>query len=421
MRSKNRSHSFRLLIIAVAGLWIISACTTATESSDTTPQIKPSATPVSLEDSSPPIDQDPTPTIPPPTYREPASPISMDNVAEIAYLGRLDTPGRKSTLFDWTISPDGTQLAALNNDLIMEWNLITGQLNFSTTRGNATKLRYSPDKEDIYAINNEGIVAIVGTGSGAVQNTVTLHEEFGGQIAYNMDNGWMAVNGLDGTVKVWDMPERTSLVTFDAHEEFISALAFSSDGTRLATASADSTIKIWDWQERDLLATYDLQEAYPLALTFAPDDSTLAVSTDNFVAVWDVTESELAFVLQTGESAADEVLAYSPDGEFLAVAGQQGNMRLWNTTTGNLEIELPEIGGNRVSAAFAPDTSLLATTVLNKDVSLWNLTDITDKTVGRAPLNVQSTNLFGVEWSTDGYTILFFDASGEIFVWGVPA
>ena len=129
---------------------------------------------------------------------------------------------------------------------------------------------------------------------------------------------------------------------------------------------------------------------------------------------------ELDYVLQTGSDTANEVLAFSPDGQFLATAGEEGNMRLWNAETSDLEIELPDIGGTRVSAAFSPDTSLLATTLLGRDASLWNLTDITEQTVGRAPLTVESNNLFGVEWSSDGYTLLFFDASGEVYVWGVP-
>jgi len=399
---------------------LVSACTTAEA---TTPQltIEPTIAPQSMMTSRPPVGLDPTATVRPPAYREPTAPITLNNVSQIDYLGRLDTLGRKSTIFNWVISPDGTQLTALNNDLLMEWNLVTGRLNFNTSRLDVTEVLYTSDKSEVYGIEANGRTLVYRSINGNELTTLQLHDNYSGVISYDDLNGWLAVAGTDGTIKVWDLAERVSLATIDAHDDLIIDLAFSSDGKQLASTAGNGVVKLWDWEAKTLLAEYDLQNAVAIDMVFSPDDSQLAISTQNFVAVWDVTTSELGFVLQSGSDTANEILAYSPDGRFLVTAGEKGNMRLWNTETSNLEIELPGIGGNRVSAAFSPDSTLLATTLLGGDASIWNLSDITEKTVGRAPLTVESVNLFGVEWASDGYTLLFIDATGEVYVWGIPA
>lgn len=414
------SSNWHSLVLAFILILVVSACSSADDVESQAVTLE-ATEPESVTTLISPRESDPTETVPAPNYREPVEPITLDNVMNIEYLGRLDAPGRKSTIFSWAISPDGTQLVAINNDLLLEWNIVTGSLNFNTSRRDVTTVLYSSDKSEIYGINPNGTALVYRSITGDELTSIKLHDSYSGIIDYNDLNGWLAVAGNDGTIKVWDLQERLSLVTFDAHEDTIVDVVLSPDGNRLATTGVDGVIKIWDWEAKSQVSAYDLQSAIADDMVFSPDGSQLAVATPNFVALWDVLADELDFVLQSGSDTANEVLKFSPNGQLLATAGEKGNMRLWDTDTSNLQIELPEIGGTRVAGVFSPDTTLLATTLLGQDASLWNLTDITEKTVGRAPLDVVSNNLFSVEWSSDGYTLLFLDSTGEIYVWGIPA
>ena len=57
----------------------------------------------------------PQPTVPPPPWVPSSAPIALDNVAKVVTLGRLDQPSTPSTVFAFSVSPDTTRLAGLNN------------------------------------------------------------------------------------------------------------------------------------------------------------------------------------------------------------------------------------------------------------------------------------------------------------------
>ncbi|GAB4513551.1 MAG: hypothetical protein OHK0046_14370 [Anaerolineae bacterium] len=360
-----------------------------------------------------------TPLPPAPSWRQPAEAITRDNVAQAELLGRLDTFGTPSTLFSFDFSPDGTSLLALDNERIVGWDLITGQRTITTTRDGEASIYYAPDKTEFYATDTNGLVGIYGE-DGAYINDFLAHPEFNGETAYydGGESGLLALGGLDGTVKVWDMAERRSLVTFEAHELGVNELAFSTDGTLLATAF-DDEVKIWDWRARTLLSTLDTNNVVVRRMTFSPDNRRLALGTSRYIALWTVPDG--VFVASTPlQTGLVDVLMYAPDGRYIIAGGDSPDMLVIQAETGEVAARLPGIGGNVASAAFSPDGELLLAAVLDGPVTLWDMTQITDETVQRATLDVGTDRVLDVAFTTDGFLMLFFDAIGPVYVWGIP-
>ena len=403
MRNKRLLVSCLLLILIVA-------CTPSADTSTA-----PTNTPETPE-----IGGEPTPTVPAPSYQEPSEPVTIKNAPQIAYLGRLDAPGTPSTVFSHAFSPDGTRLALLNNDLIMDWDLARGELVFSRSRSGALRVLYSADKNELYAITGEGDVTVLSTEGGSILNDFAGHEAFNSQVAYFPDEGWLAMSGTDGTVKVWDTLERVSLVTFFVNEVPITALDFTSDGTQLAVATQDGTVSIWEWQTETRIATFDLEGPFASEIAFAPDGSQLATATGNFIAMWDLESQDLDYVLQTGEGGTSELLQFSPDGRLLVHAGRSNPMTIWKTENASPLGTLPGLAGDRLSADFSLDGNLLVTSVRGTDMSLWNLSEVSDAGIVRANLDVGTNNIFAVDWADDGYTLAIFDAGGPVYIWGIP-
>ncbi|MBZ0294702.1 MAG: hypothetical protein K8L99_19220 [Anaerolineae bacterium] len=358
------------------------------------------------------------PTAPAPDWTESAAPITLENVTNIALLGRLDNSGEPSTVFAHSLSPDGTRLAGLNNEQLLIWDLINGELVTSTTRLTANHVYFSPDKTEVYTVNPEGSVTIYDAETGKTRTDFESVPNFNETMAYYAEDGWLAFGSLRGSVKVWDPLERTARVTIEAHALRITALAFSDNGDLLATAGEEGTVKIWNWQDRELLATLD--EGEPVdKIVFSPDATQLAVSVGENTRLWSIPDATRQRVIDTGPGGT-EILAYTPDGRYLINGGDTPEIAVWDPQTGNLAARLPGTGGDRVALAFSPDGTLMVTSVLNGTTTLWNLTTITSTTVNRADLTI-SDLVFSVDWTSDSRLITVFSASGGVYVWGVKA
>jgi WD40 repeat protein len=347
-----------------------------------------------------------------------AEPITRDNINRVESLGQLVNVDPLTTVFSYDISPDGTRLAGLNNTLLLSWDLVSGALVFSTDRLGATRVFYSPDKTEIYSVDESGRVNITND-RGVFQTSFQGHTAYNQQIlAYYRDDGWLAVGGTDGTVKVWDTATRTSLVTIEAQTLRVSALAFSEDSTMLATGGDEGTVNIWDWETRTLLQTISV-ETQPQRLAFSPDGTQIAISTQDDIRLHNVSDAERTATLITGSRGSGEVMLYSPDGAFLVNGGGIPNMQVWDPRTGLMVGLIPDFGNQRLSADFSPDGSMLLTSMYNGGVALWDMTQITDETINRADLPIGVTSVLALSWTDDSRLMVFVDALGPIYIWGI--
>lgn len=359
------------------------------------------------------------PTSTPPPYREPASPITADNANQVQYLGRLDTPtSDKSSIFSHSFSPDGTRLAVLDNNLIVVWDLVTGQIVFSGDRNNAIRVFYAPDKTEVYTINGEGEIRVYDE-QGAVQNTLEGLIDFNDAYAFDGHNGLLAMGGEGGSVRVWNPAERTALATFKANDAPIVALQFSQDGALLASMGRDGHVTIWNWETHEQIADLDHETAIVFDAIFDSDASHITTATEGYIAVWTIATGELNYALELEQDGASGIFAYTPDDSKLVTAGQNAPLNVWDAETGNLIGQLADVSGNRMAAAFSPEGDLMLTSVLEKSVNLWNLANASDETIPGAELSVQTNRITDVAWTEDGFVMAFFAADGTVYLWGI--
>ena len=357
-----------------------------------------------------------------PQWVEAQDVITLETIPLARYIGRLDAPNAMSTVFAFDLSPDSTVLAGLNNDSLILWDMITGEVRFSNPHNGAIEVFYSSEGSELYTIDSVGRVRVYNGQTGQFIDDFLASIQFNNTFDHLVDLDLLAVGGAQGEVKVWDTFERLSLTTFQTNIDDIRDVALSPNGTTIAVAGQLGTVEIWDWQNRERITTLDNDQTILTQIAYSPDGAMLAVGLDEEVNVYPTETYEIRFGFRgTGAGAANDVLLFSPDGQYLVHGGLMPDMLIWNVQTGARQTGLPGVGGDRVSAAFSPDSDILITTVLDGAVSVWDMTSIDPdaQTIVSAGLDVQTDRILFVDWSDDGFVMLFFDALGPIYVWGI--
>lgn len=205
-------------------------------------------------------------------------------------------------------------------------------------------------------------------------------------------------NGIP-IIKLWSVVEELEIATFklrdaswftedeeeDEEEVGSFAITFSPDSQLLAMAfGGNRTIVLWSIAEKRKTATFK-NEASVFDLAFSPDGQTLAVgSSDDTIRLWSISERrEFA---KFGESFSRKgytgrmaigvfSVRFSPDGLMLAGEGD-GGISLWSFPEGNellsLGVGMPPMSmGWLWSIAFSPDMKMLASGHYDGTIRLW--------------------------------------------------
>ena len=232
-----------------------------------------------------------------------------------------------------------------------------------------TEIAYSPDGTRIAAATRRDIW-LYDARSGVVLKLLTGHTDSVLTVAFSPSGNYLASGGFDGTVRGWNVRSGTLFETITGHGGSVRSVRFSPDGSTLASAGEDKLIRLWDVWNADLKRTLVGHSEPVHTVAFSPDGLTIASgSRDGAIMLWDVRSGNKLHTLEGHEEPVSSV-AFSPDGRTLASTGRPygvnprlsrfGELKLWETHTGEqvrtLEGHLHTVG----SVAFSPDGDVLA-------------------------------------------------------------
>ncbi|RDA88617.1 hypothetical protein CP532_5880 [Ophiocordyceps camponoti-leonardi (nom. inval.)] len=191
------------------------------------------------------------------------------------------------------------------------------------------------------------------------------------------DGQIMAFTRGSRTIEIWDMSNGVPLQALRGHSDPIHVLVFSPDGKRLVSVS-DSATRLWDLKTYTYMPSLDSELMHARSVAFSPDGKIALSRCKRYgyvvmrTKVWDWTNCDAlpGFLRYVG------ALAFSPNGEHVALALLNRRIALWNITAGRIERFLDEQQPDLTGLmAYSPDGQLLASAsarLCGGTIKLWD-------------------------------------------------
>ena len=197
---------------------------------------------------------------------------------------------------------------------------------------------------------------------------------------------------------------QTRIATLQAAAD-VGATALSPGGDQVAARVGKDRVVVWSLPDGKLLQDLKVPQP-PAAVLFGPADQIIVALADGAIEVRAIASG--ALVRRMDATVRQSVLAVSADGRLLASTGTE-QIRLWDASGKLLRTFGHEFGGVG-SLAFSPDGTLLASAGDDTEVHLW------DVSTGQRKISLPDRLLstFAVTFTADGRNLAIGGASGAI-------
>jgi WD40 repeat protein len=302
-------------------------------------------------------------------------------------------------------------------------------------------------------------------------------------VAWSPDGGMLATAGNDdGSVRIWEKANLNQIALLQGHETAVISVSWSPDGKILASFDKSKKVTLWNsgaWTQISSFFVHDGTDLFNRHIQWAPDGSHLGINsmagvqflefnnpnmyelfcesiclyssfsfspdgkeiaglgplsvTGYKITIWDISSKKITASLKSEEGAYRESLAWSPDGNTLAVASSLADVSAMEVTpevwfwdmdskTRINPMNKHSFQGIIEDMTWAPDSSQIASAGYDGTVLLWNPSTAEPWfAFGSDSIGLPSMiAICSLAWSPDGKVLAIAYQEGKVLFWDVP-
>jgi WD40 repeat protein/serine/threonine protein kinase len=323
---------------------------------------------------------------------------------------------RPKEVWDLAFSGDGATVFSVGDDhMLRSWDLASGVEKKSADPRSilVSCVAVSPDGRWVAAGGYDDEVVVYDAQSLNPVATLRGHTHDVRAVAFSSDSQMLASGGRDKNIRIWNVPGFELAGVREGHFDTVRALAWTTEG-QLISAGSDRRILTWDSKGVIIHERYDFEGIHSMAFAPAgvkiPLPSAIATPAHN-----NFRDDSRSTTMDFNNTDHQNLMILKAD-ELLASGMNHGALRLWHRPTDTVLFEAQRHGVQLNSLAFSPDGQTLAVAGNDETVSLYHVA------TGRNVLTFDKlgSSVHRVIFSPDGTHLLAALHDGTIRTWYAP-
>jgi WD40 repeat protein len=306
-------------------------------------------------------------------------------------------------------SPDGQSLVAAGSSVRI-WEVRRKKPIRSLSCGSwyFDSLRYAPDGRSVFS-NTRHVIEVCEVATGGERLPLSGHRDEIHGLSVLPGGRTLLSASSDGTVcwsgtesgkleRTWRLPNANGPVCFGCSRSGTLAGFGCSRGLEVVNLSTGASL--------------GCIQASAHAIDISPDEKYLAYAGyDKTIRLWEVEQQKEVAVF---EPAFIGNIAFSPDGKLLANCDDEGSIVLWDVAT-HRKLRAISHGRPLIAMAFTPDCKLLASGGLSNVIKIWSLSS------GREvrQFNGPDSGVASLAFSANGQKLVAGGRDGGVHIWNV--